>query len=133
MARRGNDIPETLVHVLSVATSVSVATGAGCTEHQVREKLRHGELYEDWEDSPAVLRSTARRVRAELIAKREASRLAGIAANAEVDEANRKARAESAAAGRRQRENAYFGTRVSVPGEAPREPWVDLPSSGDDE
>jgi hypothetical protein len=38
---------------------------------------------------------------------------------------------ERAEASRRQRERAIFGTRVSVPGESPQ-PWVDLPSSGDD-
>jgi hypothetical protein len=49
--------------------------------------------------------------------------MAGVAANAEVDRANRRAREESAAAGRRQRENAYLGPRVSAPGAAPA-PWM---------
>jgi hypothetical protein len=71
MARRSNDIPETVVHVLTVATSAEVI------EQKVWEKLRDGDVYEDWEDSPAVLRSKARELRSKLIAERKASSLAG--------------------------------------------------------
>jgi hypothetical protein len=132
MARgRSDDIPETLVHLTSVATSVAVATGTGVPEHEVRQKLRDADVYEDWEGSPAVLRSTARRVRAELIAELDARRLSAIEANARNDRERRQAERERAEAGRRQRERAIFGTRVSAPGATP-EPWMDLPSSGDE-
>jgi hypothetical protein len=129
--RQGDDIPECLSHVTSVCTSVAVATGASCTEHQVREKLRRGELFEDWEDSPAVLRSTARRVRAELIAEIRERHIEGIKRNGEVDKQKRADRLAAAEAGRKNHEASFIGTRVSSPGAAP-EPWMDLPSEGDE-
>jgi hypothetical protein len=95
----------------------------------VREKLAPGDIYEDWEGSPGVLRTKARELRAELIAEADAKLRHQIAGNAEVDRRKRAAMRESAEAGRRQRESQYLGPRVSAPGAAP-EPWMD---EGDDE
>ena len=108
---------------MTVATSVAVAAGRDCTEAEVRARLKPGELFTDWEDSPAVPKSTARRVRAELIAERAASFRAGIAANAEVDRQKRQAERERVEAAKRQRASEYLGPRVSAPGAAPA-PWM---------
>jgi ribosomal protein L29 len=97
-----------------------------CT--RVERKLRDSDVYEDWEGSPAVLRSKARELRAELIAEQQAKQLSAIENNARIDRQKRQAARERAEAGRRQRERSIFGTRVSVPGEAPQ-PWADLPSA----
>jgi hypothetical protein len=56
MARRSNDIPEMVVHVLTVASSVEIAAGGTCTEQQVRAKLADSEIHTDWEGSPAGFR-----------------------------------------------------------------------------
>jgi hypothetical protein len=125
MARRGSDVPETLVHILTVARSAEV------DEQKVREKLRPGDIYEDWEGSPAVLRSKARELRAELIAERDARRLEAIAGNAAIDRQKRQAERERVEAAKRRRANVYSGIRVSEPGETPPD-WMGMPSSGDE-
>ena len=70
-----------------------------------------------------MLRSKARELRVELIAEADAKLRHQIAGNAEIDRRKRAAMRESAEAGRRQRENAYLGPRVSAPGAAPK-PWM---------
>ena len=107
---------------------MTIAASADVSVQEVYAKLRDKELFEDWEGSDAVVTSTARRVRAELIADAAAKMKRQIEGNAEIDRRKRAAMRESAEAGRRQRESQYFGPRVSAPGAAP-EPWMD---AGDD-
>jgi hypothetical protein len=124
MARTSNDDIPDLIHILTVASSVEMAAGGTCTEQQVRARLADDEVFIDWEDSPGVTKPTARRVRAELIAERKASFLAGIVANAEVDRQKRQAERERAEAGRLAHERAIVGTRVNAPGATPA-PWAE--------
>jgi hypothetical protein len=125
MARRGSDVPETLVHVLTVANS------AGVPVHAVQQKLRDADVYEDWEGSAAVLRSKARALRAELIAEEQAKTLRGLQRSAEIDKQKRAARVAAAEARRKNREASFIGVRVSGPDAAP-EPWMDLTSEGEE-